>query len=118
MYLSFNILKVSLEFRISAPAPGPQLGSSVFRMQRGANEWSYGNWISYLHFWDNMLWVSSAINGEENWTKVITTPQLDAWCSLEVIHQLVAGEYVYNALCVKPRSKFKFDSHCFLLSPI
>ena len=55
-----------------------------------------------------MLWVSSAINGEENWTKVITTPQLDAWCSLEVVHQLVAGEYVYNALCVKPRSKLMF----------
>ena len=82
-------------------------------MNRGAKEWDYGNWISYLHFWDNMLWVSSAINGEENWTKVITTPQLDAWCSLEVVHQLVAGEYVYNALCVKPRSNFMLGSHLF-----
>ena len=79
-------------------------------MNRGAKEWDYGNWISYLHFWDNMLWVSSAINGEENWTKVITTPQLDAWCSLTVVHQLVAGEYVYNALCVKPRSNFMLGS--------
>ena len=84
-------------------------------MNRGAKEWDYGNWISYLHFWDNMLWVSSAINGEENWTKVITTPQLDAWCSLEVVHQLVAGEYVYNALCVKPRNDVCLHCTCYLL---
>ena len=62
-----------------------------------------------------MLWVSSAINGEENWTKVITTPPLDAWCSLEVVHQLEAGEYVYTALCVKPRNDVCLHCTCYLL---
>ena len=38
----------------------------------------------------------SPINGEVNWETPIPPPPVNDWCSLEVIHQVEEGEYVYN----------------------
>ena len=95
--LSDLSLKVSLDYHTSAPAPASGNSSaSVFRMSIGGDITNYGDQIALIRYWNNIFWILSPINGEVNWETPITSPPVNDWCSIEVVHQVEKGEYVYN----------------------
>ena len=88
---------MNLDYRLSAP--GPTAGStSVFRMSIGDNWTNYGDRIAYIHpTMDNSSWITSPINGDPNGGVLLfSSPPVGEWCSVEVVHQVEEGEYVYN----------------------
>ena len=87
---------MSLDYHTSAPALATGASSSVFRMSIGGDLTNYGDQIAFIRYWDNYFWILSPINGEENWGTPIPSPPLGDWCSIEVVHQVEEGEYVYN----------------------
>ena len=94
--ISDHCLKVSLDYRTSSPALATGASSSVFRMSIGGDLTNYGDQIAFIRYWDNAFWILSPINGEANWGTPIPSPPLGDWCSIEVVHQVEEGEYVYN----------------------
>ena len=86
---------MSLDYRLSAPSTWD---TSVFRMSIG-NDWTnYGDRIAYIHpNNENFTWMSSPINGDPNGGVLLfPSPPVGEWCSVEVVHKIEDGEYVYS----------------------
>ena len=86
---------MSLDYRLSAPSTWD---TSVFRMSIG-NDWTnYGDRIAYIHpNNENFTWMSSPINGDPNGGVLLfPSPPVGEWCSVEVVHKVEDGEYVYS----------------------
>ena len=67
-------------------------------MSIGDNWTNYGDRIAYIHpTVDNSSWITSPINGDPNGGVLLfSSPPVGEWCSVEVVHQVEEGEYVYN----------------------
>ena len=85
-----------MDYRPLAEAIGTY---SVFRMSIGKDWTDYGDRIAYIHPVNtSYFWLSSPIDGNNNWagSGLIASPPIGEWCSIEVVHKVEKGEYVYN----------------------